>query len=225
MSYFKALQREHRCELHSCGNFGLTCLIVNKRHFKMNSNDLKIWNNAILQGKTTIHTPSIELHPIQSKIKRKRKHYDGYSSEPEDDHHSRHHGMVNVHVHNDSSSKHHSTRRYYSSSPVSPPHHSPARVSSRPSPSKITISLEEYIKMFIDKYPDEAPEYCLALEILQREHCKIRQLLYYTPDMWKVLGIPLGIGVSLSQGFESSKSSKSKKSSPASPDAERRMYR
>ena len=72
------------------------------------------------------------------------------------------------------------------------------------------ISLEEYIKMFIDKYPDEAPEYCLALEILQREHCKIRQP-HYTEDMWKALGIPLGIGASLSQGFESSKSSKSKK--------------
>jgi len=223
MSYFKALQREYRCELRSCGNFGLTCLVANKQHFKLNSNDLKVWNNAILQGTATIHSPPLEIHPLQSKIKRKREYHDAvrYSSEPDDYHSHRHQhdrGTVNVHIHNDSSSKHRSSKhRYYSSSPVSSPHRSSSksvRTSSKlqPPSHQITVSLEEFIKTFVDTYPEEAPEYCLALEVLQREHCKVEQLPFFTTDMWRALNIPLGIGASLSHGLQ--ELSKPKKHSP-----------
>ena len=47
-SHFRELQAKWRCELRSCSNYGLTCLVVRKRHLKLNSNDLKIWNNAII---------------------------------------------------------------------------------------------------------------------------------------------------------------------------------
>ena len=60
--------------------------------------------------------------------------------------------------------------------------------------------------MFVDKSPDEAPEYCLALEVLQMEHYKVEQLPFFTIDMWRTLG------ASLSHGLQ--ELSKSKKHSP-----------
>ena len=73
-THFVAIQNRLRCELSSCRNFRFTCLVIDWRHYALNSNDLRAWNAAINKGEATIHSPPVHLHPKPSHISKKRKH-------------------------------------------------------------------------------------------------------------------------------------------------------
>jgi hypothetical protein len=203
INHFRDLQNQHRCESRSCRNFGLTCLVAQKRHYKLDSNDLKMWNNAILSGEATVSCPPIDLHPMLSTIVKKRKHRDDYSSEPEDARGSSNRypkSNVSVHVHHRGSSK---SRRYRSSSPPSsPPERN--RYSRKPisvSPPKTPLShqppLDEYISWHIARNPEDTDVCFSALECLQRDHIKLNQIPLIDSDTWREYKIPLGIRMNL----------------------------
>jgi hypothetical protein len=50
-----------RCEYKACHNHGLTCFVLNQRHYPMNSNNVKAWNAAIYNGDATVNNPPLSL--------------------------------------------------------------------------------------------------------------------------------------------------------------------
>jgi hypothetical protein len=197
--------RKFRCEWRHCSNFGLACLDAGrKRHFKLNSNDLKKWHFAILANKDTVDIPPLDLHPMLAKSTQKRRNGHDYSSDIEDSHESRQSRRSNsqnisVHLHQEAQQP---KRRYYSSSPPSSPIKRP-RARSPPrspfsSPSVRDISLSEYIMWHVTKAPEDAEAYLSALETLKGAHIKVHQFPLLTQAQWESkFGISWGICTSL----------------------------
>jgi len=199
--------REHRCEWKHCSNFGLACLDAGrKRHFKLNSNDLKKWDTAILVGRATVRIPPLDLHPMLASASHKKRHSRDQSSDSEDESASRHKRRssgqnISVHLHQGAER---SRRRYHSSSPPSSPakrgRASRARAASASpfsSPSMKDISLSDYVSWHIAKSPEDAEAYSTALETLQSAHIKVHQFSMLSQAQWDGFGIPWGISTSL----------------------------
>ena len=203
--YFTQLQQHWRCELRSCHNFGWTCLIYNNRHYKLDSNQLKIWSSEILAGTTTIHTPPLAIHPMPSTKSKKRKlhKHDGYSSEPEESPRGRRwKPSINFHVHQ-SHSKRPSSYVFTSSPPLSPSEKDENSSSSASMDvGENNNKLSKYISWHVANSPEDAEIFFRALEILKRESCKFGQLAQFTAATWKSLGVPMGIGLDLSNGIK-----------------------
>jgi hypothetical protein len=186
-SNVKKILREHRCEWKHCTNFGMACIVVGKRHFKLNSNDLKIWDMAILRGKATVHIPPVDLNPqMATSSKKRRQSHDHGSSDSDNGPASQRKRLgsgshnINLNLQYPAVPAERSKRRYHSSSPPSSPikrgRSRRARTSSASplsSPSIKAISLSEYITWLVDKSPEDAEEYSQALQTLQSNHVKV----------------------------------------------------
>ena len=205
-SNVKKILREHRCKWKHCSNFGITCIVVGKRHFKLNSNDLKVWDMAILRGKATVHIPPVDLHPQMANSSQKRRQSQDHSSDSENgpaSHPRRRSSSQNINVNLYPGSQR-SKRRFHSSSSPSSPikrgRSSRARASSGSpfsSPSVKVISLSEYIAWLVNRFSEDAEAYYKALETLQSNHIKVHQFSKLSPAEWKELDISLGIRTSL----------------------------
>jgi len=139
-THFIAIQNRWRCELSSCRNFRFTYLVVDRRHYALNSNDLRAWNAAINKGEATIHSPPVYLHPKPLHVSKKRKARTGYSSNPEDyspKRQNRWHPGIHYHIHQGHSK--HSKAIVMSSSPLSSP---PTRAGKRPPSSSSSSSFD-----------------------------------------------------------------------------------
>jgi len=167
-SNIKKILCEHRCEWKHCSNFGRACIVASKWHFKLNSNNLKQWDMAILRGQAMAKLPPLDLHPIATNISKKRRQSRDHSSDSENgpaSQRKRGSGSHNINV-NLQYPAERSKRRYHSSSPPSSPikrgHSRRARTSSASlfsSPSIKAISLSEYITWLVDKSQEDAEEY------------------------------------------------------------------
>ena len=210
--------RRHRCEWKHCSNYGLACLDAGRRrHFKLNSNDLKKWDTAIIVGKATVQVPPLDLHPMLAESSQKRRQSRDHSSDSEDEHDSRHKRRssgqnISVHLHQGSQR---SKRRYHSSSPPSSPikrsRTSRARASSASpfsSPSIKDISLSDYFSWHVAKSQDDAEAYSTALETLQTARVKVHQFSILTSTQWKSFDIPVGIYTSLKMELSEYKADK-----------------
>ena len=183
-------------------------------HFKLNSNDVKQWDMAIVAGKATVQLPPVDLCPMPANSSRKRRQSD--SSDSEDEPESRRGRRsstpnISVNIYPDSQSsdsedepesrrgRRSSTQNIsiniYQDSQCSKCH---CGSSSPTSPFLIkTISLSEYIAWHVDKLPELTAPFVRALEILQSEHVKVHQLTMVPSAQWKNWGIPWGIYSSL----------------------------
>jgi hypothetical protein len=202
-NYFKLIQTTWRCDLNSCPNRGLTCLVKDRRHFPLNVNDLKSWSAAIVDGTTTVHTPPMSMHPRPAKAPKKRKQ-SGFSSDPEDS--IRPHKFlpnINVHVHNDSAKASNIIKHTSSTSPSPPqkqiiPSSPPFDHESDASGTMMeNASLAEYIDWHVFRAPEDTDALLAALDSLNKESCKLNQLKKFSPETWRTLGIPIGIGMAL----------------------------
>jgi hypothetical protein len=207
VNFFTELQTHWRCELRSCHNFGFTCLIYQRRHYKLNVNQLKLWSNAIQVGKATVHTPPLEIHPMPNVRSKKRKHM-GYSSDPEES--PWHRGSkpnINFHV-DQRNSKNHSSYVITSSPPCSPSANQLKRPSSSSSSGSIELHgnddeiMQEYITWHVNQMPKRTAVLFEALEKLKSALCTLKQLKGFSAETWAAVGIPLGIGLALSSQID-----------------------
>jgi hypothetical protein len=209
-SNIKKILCEHRCEWKHCSNFGRACIVAGKRHYKLNSNDLKQWDIAIIRGQATAKLPPLDLHPIAANSSKKRRQDHGSSDSdsngPASQRKRRDSGghNINLNLQYPPVPAERSKRRYHSSSPPSSPikrgHSRRARTSSASlfsSPSIKAISLSEYITCLVDKSQEDAEEYSQALQTLQSNHIKVHQLSKLSTAEWKELDISVGMRRSL----------------------------
>lgn len=193
----------------------MTCLDAGKkRHFKLNSNDVKQWDMAIVAGKATVQLPPVDLRPMPANSSRKRRQTDSSDSEDEpESRRGRRSSTPNISVNiypdsqsEDSEDEPESRRgRRSSTQKISINIYQDSQCSkcrcgssSPTSPFLIKIiSLSEYIIWHADMLPELAAAYVRALEILQSEHVKVHQLSMVPPAQWKNWGIPWGIYTSL----------------------------
>lgn len=68
--------------------------------------------------------------------------------------------------------------------------------------------LDEYIEWHVHKSPTDEAALLAALEALKEESYKLKQLPRITEERWKVLGVPLSIGMALSDSIKAFKKQK-----------------
>jgi len=103
-NYYSDLQTKWRCESKSCRNFGLYCIQGKhgQPHRILGTNDLRVWNAAIVNGESTLDSPPLSIHPQTAPTRsRKRKTEEDYSSDLDEFHRPQrpYQPAVNVHVH------------------------------------------------------------------------------------------------------------------------------
>jgi hypothetical protein len=205
--------------LKSCRNHTNTCLIVDKRHYEINTNGLRLWNNAILRAEATVNVPPLALHPKPTHISKKRKSQaqSGYSSDPEELSASRHKDRwrPNVHAHRphqkQSGSSYSKPISFDLSSPGSSSPMSANKSLRRPSSSSSSGSVEfakladtgsnglkDYISWQVGRFPEDTGDYFKAAQALEKERYKLKQIESITGGIWKAMGVPMGIGFTLS---------------------------
>ena len=213
-NHFVAIQNRWRYELSSCRNFRFTCLVIDRRHYALNSNDLRAWNAAINKGEATIHSPPVHLHPKPSHVSKKRKARTGYSSDPEEyspKRQNRDRWQPGIHYHIHQGHSKHSNIILSSSPPPSPP----TRAEKRPSSSSSSLSsidlneirepneamdvvMKKYFDWHVARTPEDTADLFAAYQALNIEQFQLQQLSSITTATWKEMGIPLGIGFRLS---------------------------
>lgn len=167
---------------------------VQGRHYKIDAQGLKSWNAAIVKGDATLTSPPLSLHPMPAKKTRKRsRNLDGYSSDPEEAYHRRYNPAINVHVHQGGAK----TSNYM---------HASSDSSGSPVqelvPQDNGNRLDEYIEWHIRRSPEDTEALHEALEALKRECFKLKQLRTFTEERWRGLGVPLGVGMALSDNVK-----------------------
>ena len=206
--YLSEIQKTWRCELKSCRNYGYTCLIVERRHYTINVNDLRQWNTAILKVEATVLAPPLALHPQPGRIAKKRKQSrrDGYSSDPEETP-RKNRFMSNFHFHVSQSHSKHANAVLISSSPSTTPPSKPDK-HARPSSSSSSIDLSDtdnksedklavYLNWLAERNPEDCADYSGALQALKRERYKLKQLGSIAAGTWQAMGVPMGLGQSI----------------------------
>jgi hypothetical protein len=188
----------------------MSCVDAGKKgHFKLNSNDVKQWDMAIVAGKATVQFPPLDLRPQPANNSRKRRQSDSSDSEDEPESRRGRRSIPNISVNicqdsqsSDSEDEPESRRgRRSSTRNISVNIYQDSQCSkcgcgssSPTSPFLIkTISLSEYIAWHVDKLPELGAAYVRALEILQSEDVKVHQLSMVPSAQWKNWGIPWGI--------------------------------
>jgi len=211
-NYYLPIQQLWRCELNSCRNKDLTCFVDNRQHFKIDVNDLKAWSDAIIVGRATVNNPprTLRLRPAMEPKRHRRGKPGGYSSDPEDSHRHRQYQPpnINVHVHGSTVSGSKTSTVVKGSSPDSPD--SPDNVAMRSSPP-IAISsdddlhmlhtssiLAQYIDWHVAKSPGDVKVLGEAFRKLNKESIKFEHLASLDSGFWRLMKIPIGIGLTLS---------------------------
>jgi hypothetical protein len=207
--------------LKSCHNHSNTCLVVERRHYEINTNDLRLWNSAILRGESTIHSPPVTLHPKPMHISKKRKSrsHEMYSSDPEEPATSRqdqYRPNIHYHMSNQHHSKHSKTIVVSSSPTSSPPIRGPNKSTRHASPSSSSSAsidfnefankqrdcLKEYVAWQVGRCPEDTSDLFGALQVLEKERYKLKQLPSITAQTWKAMGVPMGVGFVLSNDLK-----------------------